>query len=53
MKQATMIVLLLSCWFGSSVGAVEVDEIVNYVEYSTEFSSGGQPNCDGCLWQSD
>ena len=44
MKNITMKALLLStlCCCGSA-GADEVDEITNYVEYSAELSSAGQP----------
>ena len=43
MKKAMMTALLSTCCFSLWAGAAEIDEIVNYVEYSAAFSSAGQP----------
>ena len=46
MKKVTMIALLLSTGWTASAGAGELDEIFNYIEYSAEFASAGQPTAE-------
>ena len=46
MKKASMTALLLSIGCIVSAGAGELDEIFNYIEYSAEFASAGQPTAE-------